>query len=254
MKHRKYLMILLVSIILMSCQDKKTTEPNDQNTQEIMPLALDNFWQYELNTIAYACNEGVLECQPFFISDSIVHEITDKLEIEYENETFEVFAFLNEFDALPPMALRNTDDGLVQYGEIEYGKAVSFDPEVKLLVKFPIAVEETWIDQEGYAGIEYKCISTNETMTTPAGTFSCYVFEVVDDDENDGEYVRYYYTPDIGLVAEIHHREVFYYNNVDYDIPPIYQDHYKKLLNDYSLNQDETCQIFEIWQLFGKNE
>jgi len=236
MKQRKYFMILLVSIILFSCQDKKTTEPNDQDPQEILPLALGNFWKYELNTVLYSCNEGELECESFFISDSIIHEITDKIDIEYENETFEVFAFVNEFDALPPMAYRNTDSGLIEYGEIEYNKDVSVDFDVKLLVKFPIAVGEIWLDQEGYSETEYKCISSNESLTTPAGVFSCYVFEIVDDDENDGEHVRYYYAPEIGLVAEIHHRELFYYNNVYYDIPAIYQDHYKKVLNQYSLN------------------
>ncbi len=236
MKQKKYLMILLVFIILLSCQDKKTTEPNDQNNQKILPLAVGNSWNYELNTVAYACDDGNLVCVPFFISDAIVHEITDKMDIEYENETFEIFAFVNEFDALPPMAYRNTDDGLIEYGEIEYDKDATIDFDVKLLIKFPITVGETWLDQEGISGIEYKCISKDESLTTPAGVFNCYVFEVIDDDKNDDEYVRYYYVPDVGLIAEIHHRELFYYNNVDYPIPLEFQDHYKKVLNDYSLN------------------
>ncbi len=232
---KKYLSYLILIIIFISgCKIKKTTESDDQISSEILPLAVDNTWNYELNTVAYSCNEGELECIPYFISDAIEHEITEKMDIEFDGDSIEVFVLVNYFDAIPPTAYRTTNEGLVEYGEVEAERDIDFD--VKLKVKYPIEAGETWIDKEGFYGTEYKCISTTESMNTPAGTFNCYVFELVDENFLEDEYVRYYYTLDIGLIAEIHHRETFYYNNIYYDIPVEYQNHYVKKITSYSLN------------------
>lgn len=235
----KILLSILLSLIMMisipACSKQKTTEPDAGNhIHQIIPLAIGNTWNYETSEVLYACEEGELECQPYPLNNELEHYITDSLQVDYEGENFPIFVSEDEIYAFQKFAIRNTADGLIEYGDIGGDQTIDYDP--KLIVKYPISVGETWFDQDGFYQKQYRCISQNEEMTTPAGTFNCYVYELIDDQMEEGDFIKYYYAVDVGLIAEIRHRDVFFYGNTYYDIPNQFRDYYVKKLTSYSLH------------------
>ena len=79
----------------------------------------------------------------------------------------------------------------------------------------------------------YQCISNNNDITTPAGSFMCYVFEVVDDNSSDEIYTQYYYSTDVGLVAI---KQCLGENYKGFEIPIEERVIWKKKLISYILN------------------
>jgi|GEM_PF-6426480 len=79
----------------------------------------------------------------------------------------------------------------------------------------------------------YQCITNNEEITTPAGTFICYVFEIVDDNSSDEIYTRYYYSPGVGLIGE---KQSSGKNYKGYEIPIENRTIWKKKLISFILN------------------
>ncbi|OQX70928.1 MAG: hypothetical protein B6D62_03190 [Candidatus Cloacimonas sp. 4484_275] len=229
MKKTVFYVFYLGLLFLFSCSSQKTTENNPPDFhEEIVPLALENNWNYTIEKVLFSCIDGELHCEHYDVIDTTSALVTSSLEVNYENETFPAFVIEDLNYSSFPFVYRNTAEGLIEYGKLESNGEIDF--EVKLKVKFPIQTGETWKEFDEYYGDEFVCVSEDDTLTTAAGTFHCYVFELIDESSPEGNYTRFYYKPGIGLIAEIRHKEIYVNASEPVTVPEEYQDWYVKKL------------------------
>ena len=229
-----YRFVFVSFLLLFACTKTNNTIDNQpESTEHIVPLAVGNSWQYSIEQVLFNCVNGVLYCEHYDVIDTTTANVTSTINIDYENENFDAYVIDDASFSLYPFVYRNTAQGFIQYGKLSSNGDVDF--ETKLIIKFPIQAGETWKDIDEYYGNEYLCFSTDEIMTTNVGSFHCYVFELVDDTALEGNYTRYYYTPEVGLIAEIRHKEQYFNADAPVQVPEEFQDWYVKKLNSVSL-------------------
>jgi hypothetical protein len=144
---------LLLSILLVaSCGDKST---NPKQVGDIWPLKVGNLWraqvvEYDTNAVVISTDTLVLEVA----KDTIIH-----------NETFYIITVNGVRDPeVPPLTERS--DGIYWYW--------SLPDTIALCLKYPAAVND-WF----YWGNDSAVVvSTNISVTVPAGTFSCYQYDI----------------------------------------------------------------------------
>ncbi|MFZ5980019.1 MAG: BACON domain-containing protein [Candidatus Zixiibacteriota bacterium] len=126
----------------------------------ICPLAVGNYWNFD---------------------DSSRLEITGQTMITYAEQTYQVYFW--EWVTDNPYyryryLVRNESDGLWSIGEIYYD-STTVDTILyrTMLLKYPVTVGEKWIVNEGGYSYEMECVSLNENLSTPAGTFPCVVYK-----------------------------------------------------------------------------
>ena len=225
------LLILIIALTFLIPNCSNLTDPEENDEKVIMPLSVGNEWIYEISYVSYNFHTGP-DTMSFYTNnypDTSEQKVLNKKIIETQIGFVEVYAVGTDYWS-DLKFYSNTCIGLVQYrwdnqNEIYYAS--------NLLAKYPADIGDTW----QYDGNQAcQCISTNEKLKTPAGTFKCYVYEVVDESASDNNHKRFYYAPNIGLIAYIWHSEIYISNDKEYEIPTECQDRYKKQLISYSLN------------------
>ena len=165
-------------MLIVSCSKDKGTGPTNEE-EMILPLAVGNEW-------IYVDSE----------SDSInlILEIIDSQNVTYNNENIIIYN-------LPGLGgsglyLFYSDSDLMATNEtmdIEY-----------LFLKYPVEVGDEWYNP--FEGGTIMCLSTNQSIDTPAGNFNCLVYGLYEDDNNEIPYTEIYCYPNIGFIA-IHSNE-----------------------------------------------
>jgi len=189
-----FIIIVVISFIFFSCSYDKSTNPQVEDQIEIMPLKVGNSWTYNINQF----NQNI-------IKKSV---ITEKITISYENENIEVYVlswYTLVNDSLITDSVfyyyKNEDDGLYRY----------YSNKKELIAKYPIEPNESWTipgetEELGNGVIiiitlprSFECVSKNEEITTPIGTFEC--IKYVENSINLISPSYFYYCPGIGLVS-----------------------------------------------------
>lgn len=224
-----YLIVLLVlSIsIILSCSD--TTEPEPEE-KVILPLVVGNNWEYEYQQVLFDTYADSLRI--YVYKDTVFKEVTYRRIVEYEGFLLAVYYYDYSNWEDNSYLYRNEDLGLVSYGRVDEDDGeISFYSEPYLIALFPAMVGDLW-KQYSSDNYIYECVSINEQVTVPAGTFNCYVYEGTR--ISDGKLVFiYYYAPNIGLIGYKLYRGESYQG---YEIPLEYQCYWSQKLLSYSLN------------------
>lgn len=208
----KNLFYFLISICLLFANCGKN--PITSTTSEVLlPLSLNNSWSYVVYT--YMAN-SVIDG----LTDSNMTIIIEQTNLLYDDQqhNVSVAAFFYPGNNTQPMDSKwlywNGYDGLYVFGGIS-----SHDTLINniLLLKFPVVKGETWrvpyliydvvlnrffIDDT----LEYSCVSVNEQLDTPSGSFRCFVYHHRIRPEEDvlEEWDYYeYYSPKIGKIGTI---------------------------------------------------
>jgi hypothetical protein len=172
---------------------------------ELMPLEAGNYWVYQI--------------WPFITPDTVITEVTRKVPVKINGETYEASA------VSPPYPIHgarpvvewlywNGPCGLYWLGGIAESDTFLYKT---LLFKYPAEVGESWttvrINYEPYFRGFYffdtltvSLVSKEETITTPAGEFKCYLYSYrkrPDDDVYLMWDYYHYFIPDLGRVAYI---------------------------------------------------
>ena len=167
--------VLLLGVLIVSCSNNNGTGPSNNN-ELILPLTLGNEWQY---------------VAPESDSVNTILKVIDSQNLNYNDEDISVFS-LNwiEENYIDTLLIFNKDDGL-------YYLSPNFDNDW-LFLKYPVNVDDFWYNpfEEG----PIKCLSTNQSVGTPAGNFNCFVYGFYYD-SGDLPYLEIYCHPDIGIVA-----------------------------------------------------
>jgi len=223
---KRIFLIGIALLALLSCS-KTPTDNNNELEHFIVPLAIANYWHYNASVTYIYCDGAHLQCE----FDNTITENTNTV-----LDTFSFgrgTAYVLEDDSGFQYVNENTASGFFQHGRLN--SSGEFSSDEKLIAKYPISIGDIWEDSNGFSSITYECISQNEEVTVPAGTFSCHVYQLLDDDFTNGEFHKFYYAEDIGLIKEWHYQESYFYLDEYYTIPVEYRNRILKELDEYSL-------------------
>ena len=168
-----YLLFIFLIFTLTECSKNSPTSPD--NFKELWPLKVGNFWKYVKSTN--------------LDSSFWKLEVIGTKKIQDEEVQVVLWENLKE-NYRDTILYRSEDDGI--YG-FEKGKKF-------LLFKYPVKTGDKWsFVEEG----EVKCISTNTQIQTPAGKFSCivYQFSRKEEDNTLKIYLNVYMHPGVGWIA-----------------------------------------------------
>lgn len=121
----------------------------------IVPLSVGNYWIFD---------------------DVVKLGISDSETVSYAGQNYIVYHWnWYNSDGTPGDSyylVRNDTDGFWLMG------STGWDPMLQpsLTLRYPAAVGETW-DYWDNGTHTFQCVSTNQTITAPAGTFTCYVYQ-----------------------------------------------------------------------------
>jgi hypothetical protein len=198
--------------LLVSCTNNPITS-NPSENEVLLPLSSGNSWFYVTYT---------------YMGDSVIPGLTDSNRTTIIGQTIvyhngqqydvSIAAFFYPSNAAQPVDSKwlywNGNDGLYILGGLA-SKDTLID---KLLyLKYPVARGDTWIAPHLTYDLilnrffvddtlSYNCVSTDEELVTPAGTFQCYVYHHrIRPEEDVLEYWDYYeyYALGIGKVGTI---------------------------------------------------
>ncbi len=235
----KYILASIILFFIFACNKNPLSigdNPEPIRVEEVdglVSLSVGNYWA----GMQYTCRNSTCDSIAKNLTDSMTVRVFEKRDIEIDgyiyNASFKENYFIKNNYVMDCKWLSfNGSDGLYLLGGIS-----SSDSLFKkiLQLKYPVSVGESWqvphLVYDLYENrfliddtLTYTCISTNETIETPAGIFECYVYcyrlrpaeDVLDEWEH-----YLYYSPNIGNVATIIKSTV-----ADYII-------YKILLYDY---------------------
>ncbi len=153
-------------------------------TNDILPLALNNCWKYEVQSpFSQEPEEGEIK----------VERVKEEDGIKYFDVDVDIFD--GDIDR-QSVSLARVRQGFKLYklGDREVSPPAIF-------LKWPVRVGESW--SWDFPGIEcsstFTCQSLNEPVETPAGLFEGCV-KICEERCDSGSYAYYYYKPGIGLV------------------------------------------------------
>jgi hypothetical protein len=171
-----------------------------------MPLAVGNYWEYEFKYVG--------------IENDLRYEVTSAVEVPFGDTTYKAYAM--NFVPFPEVSQpyfwlrRNDSRGLQVMGGVSDTDTLFID-EVEY--KFPSEVGETFNSTriaysrdrlEFYVSdtLKITLVDNDREIKTPAGKFTCFVFkykQVFYEGDIPFEVWDYYsyYTPGVGLVAQI---------------------------------------------------
>ncbi len=207
-KNLKILESLLLLTLLLGCGILEFE--NEQDTPYVLfPLAVGNYWEYEYTYLGS-------------LYDTLRYEVVKQVEVPINDTTFTSFAFnLVPFPEGAPeyyWLFRNGDEGTYLMGGISDVDTLYMNA---LQVPFPAETGTSFLEPGlvfSYSELRFyhneskvvTLIDTDREITTPAGTFSCYVFKFWVSNGYDvikGWDYYQYYNPGIGLVAQISYTE-----------------------------------------------
>ena len=203
----KKILILISMIILsmLSCKESNnSTEVDILNGKVLMPLSVGNYWIYADSSFTDSGSKV----------DSLKLGISGKKTITYNNKDVVVYFwnwYNHDFSTLSPYYwyIANESEGLVNYGYAIDNVGDKRDTILRSIwYKYPVSVNESFKRYSiGYAPpsfsvneLTYTCLSTNATIKTPAGNFSCYLYKCI---QPSGYFSEIYYYPGIGYVAAV---------------------------------------------------
>lgn len=197
-----FLLIMCSTLLLTRCTTT-TPEPEPDGSPErpfkivqnpLYPLAVGNYWKYR------TIDDNLLRIDTSFYESKIIGDTT----FVYENKTYQCIQYRGTnwvywSDAHKAIAFLGIEGIKIQQQTMQYpiqkADSFSYDSFDRVRGGQIEKVETVWV----------KCIATDELITTPAGTFHCYVFrekpQLLGGAVN-GDLVFYsYYAFGVGIVA-----------------------------------------------------
>ena len=194
MKKIIYCLLVSVLLILSSCKKENNPTQSEQTpTETLFPLAVGNTWQYIDTTFN---SDGSI----MHISNPQIFKVSSKTTIKYQGKDLEVYVW--GAGGSSDDYLRSEADGIYEYNpDPKPLRVLCFKHSFAVGEKFKGgSIDRVPWDTTIYYDFTQKCISNNETIKTPVGTFTCTVLQ--------GDSLSYpskhYYAKNIG--------EVKYYN------------------------------------------
>ncbi|MFC1853278.1 hypothetical protein ACFL27_24025 [candidate division CSSED10-310 bacterium] len=159
---KRSLFLVLIALLMCSIQVNGCTSGDDDDDNDddngsgiVMPLTLNNIWNYSYQ--AGAAVSGTYSIQ--VVGDQSVNGVSVK-KLDYAGDLYGQDYWIY---------LQNQSDGLYFYGDTIWGELANPD----LWAKYPCSVGDTW-QTSGQGGVvNWTVISTSDTVTVAAGTFSC---------------------------------------------------------------------------------
>ncbi len=184
------------------------------NTNELLPLTVGNWWEYELQTFIYGGDNDTT-----ILINYGVQQIKEKHYSLYNCCLYETVVYDRGFGGSENWLYWQDSTGVYSLGGFSDVDSLI---NKSLISKYPVEKGESWMSQNVYFdkltrkfvygdSIKYTCVSINKEFDTPIGKISCYVFYYRTDIASDviGFYDTYdYISPGIGLVGQ----EVFITN------------------------------------------
>lgn len=199
MKKIIYCLLVSVLLILSSCKKENNPTQSEQTpTETLFPLAVGNTWQYIDTTFN---SDGSI----MHISNPQIFKVSSKTTIKYQGKDLEVYVW--GAGGSSDDYLRSEADGIYEYNP---------DPKPLrvLYFKHSFVVGEKF--RGGFIGHDYfsahgdsayiaydsieTCMSNNEIIKTPAGTFNCTVLQHTTSED----LIKHYYAKNIGEVYYQH--------------------------------------------------
>ncbi|HPO63472.1 MAG TPA: hypothetical protein PK762_10375 [Candidatus Kapabacteria bacterium] len=168
------LLLIVVLFISTACSDDSSSPIK---TKELFPAKIGNKWTYLVTTGGISVNK-VNE----IVSDELVNDI------KWYNLAL---------NSQIVMQLRNANDGM----HVLYSDSNSVNRKDVLFYKYPVT-ELTEYDADGNY---VKIVSLDKKVTVPAGTFSCYYYNVVY--AADSSKYEEYYAPGVGVVKLVEYKD-----------------------------------------------
>lgn len=170
---------------------------------ELNPLEVGNYWEYEV---------------PFFSqTDTVRYEVTRRLQVQVDGESQTVFTY-GRIPAAPAVPThywlyRNSDEGLILMGGIAETDTLLIN---RVEYRYPERVGAQWeAPQLSFSFntrtfseadvLEITLVDDARQITTPAGTFTCYVYNFKVDaglDVSEDFDIFMFFAPTIGLVRQ----------------------------------------------------
>ncbi len=198
--------VLLLVALLLSCGILEFE--NEQDSPKVLfPLAVGNYWEYEYTYLGT-------------IFDTLRYDVVQRIEVPISDTTYISYAFnLVPFhDGAPEFywLYRNGKNGFYLMGGISEVDTLYIN---ELQRPFPFKAGDTFLEPRlsfSYSRhhfyhsdtLKVTLIDTEREITTPAGTFNCYVYKFTVEFFEEGvpftawDYYQYY-RPGIGLIAQI---------------------------------------------------
>lgn len=181
-------------LILAACKENTTSQTLD--TSVIKPLEIGNYWVF--NRIEYISESDSLIDEPF--KEVVLGDTSIDGKKLYYSRYFEVNdTMYNDTIYYPVPGIvkyyYNNSKGLnivlmhIDMMEIWF--------EESLFLKYPASSNDTYKSE---LWGDFKVVSTNEKVTVPAGTFTCYKFVMEAGTTDYMERYYYYYSPGIGCI------------------------------------------------------
>jgi len=193
-----------ISSALLNCSDDEGIPPEKPKPGPalICPLAIGNTWNYT-DTLWMHTNP------PQAFGSSI--EIVDDTLMTVGHADYHAYMWreVDNINYVPTTLLvANESDGLWELGIWCNLDSLYFMNQAAM---FPAVVGDNWIKAWYGCAVDYstmfppdttRCISVDSVVTTPAGTFTCYVYHEHYNVMLFGDYDFYkYYAPRVGLVG-----------------------------------------------------
>jgi hypothetical protein len=208
----KQLLFIPLMILLLAGCGLLSSDDNPTRSNEIMPLAVGNGWDYEVRRPQWQ--------NP--VVDTIRFEVTAEVPVEIDGASYTAFAYnLVPFpEGMPEYywLRRNTEDGLYSMGGVAETDSLFINTMNK---KYPAETGETWespqvsfsrSDFEFYINdtLKITVVDTDREVETPAGTFRCIVYHFEADQGYDvaaNAQIFQFYSPGVGLIKQEDRRE-----------------------------------------------
>ncbi len=197
----RYLVLILLAIIVASCG---IFDSDDERVQEdvLKPLAIGNWWEYEV--------------QRFSEPDTLREVVFEKIEMTIGSESFISFAWNSEIDwgdfTEYRWLARNGEQGSYLMGGIADTDTLFINA---LQYKYPAEIGDSWeVPQISFSRTDHQfyisdtlsiTLIDNQQIETPAGKFSCLVYNFqVSMGYDVADYFDYYlyFSPGIGLIMQ----------------------------------------------------
>jgi hypothetical protein len=218
MRHFIDLLVVLgmvCGVLLTGCKSDSSVDPKSPSSV-ICPLTTGTWWVLVDSALA---SDGSLRSV-----DSSMIKITANYSIQYNGNSYPVAAW-TACDAVTgaPQSngqsdlMGNGPDGFYEYGIVNHNSATGLDTfhilSRSMMLKWPVATGSSWLsDSYNRSGSPdgtqwsvdsmrntISCVATGVTKVTPAGTFSCTVYE--QQWSTDSITTRLYFAPNIGPVS-----------------------------------------------------
>ena len=160
--------LLVILFILVGCNS--STEPLSPNI--IWNLQTDNNWTFI---------DSLFADDSIFVDTTFV-EITKQIQFEYQDGTItasclqeSIYSETSKRYSTTSYLFKNEEDGLFSYGYlIESPDTTYLEISKNLQFKFPVVIGDVWL----YDIDNMECVDTSESIVTPYGNFSCYVYKL----------------------------------------------------------------------------